>query len=929
MTHSARDIVNSHLANTQADSDAHPGNTEHTGNESTGLYDFPPNDPRSWANRTSEEATRRKSNNTRARNHSLRRTQGRKSASQHRSADGGPERAEPDRSNAEPVPGAGRRRATRQCGRSQTTRILSALPPPASAGNQPGQPIQSPAESQYTYEYQTLNHEGLVAYAKEEFGLDVQGCDTQTIIRRLQLAEAEQTAEVGLSRRSASILVLSPTPFQVGGGWSQDVVGSQPSGLSKKRPSATSGLSDSSSKRQCAEIVVDNTETETESDDTATESETDTDDNRVPPRAAPLPMNDATPATVLDSQPSTASSHSLGGSIPPPRAPASREPLSQDDTPTPKLPNLIAPVCGPIHTRLRSTLLQCFLDHMDRAAEAAEEAQAQAPNANDQPSDGDRAADVDEVPETEFGSTPNASQRATLGSSSTLRTYGGPRSHLPPDPEAPAERMTPSRLIRRERARVVAAKVRADMAKMAPGHRRSCLFATASRDPAAHPQARPPLGARSNAVGQCMGSPRRLNPVSAARADMVAFNRAVAQGEVTSLAESVRRQSQRTARCAPPASRPLDELLDDDEEMLAQAEAYAKGKWPHRSRIRKPKPLAQDVSGIERQVLVMAKVHLFTFALVEGIYQTRTTFLRWASAIHHATWQMELPGRPYTQPDNDIFEILVNNIVTLRGKAKERLREFVARVSGFNQNLLKQEEILKNLACFNELYPNSFHCKSSSPRYGDYEHPEIAHCIALVVFYGPNSVGVMYPDYFRDMPLTVVAFALAIWQFCIEEWLNGWRQNGDLGMGAMCEKYKAQLAGLKALHDAAPRRMSRLQNHWQDYVAQYSGAVFDPEEVNDVEPTRQYSMRPDTPEPDNAISVEEMDTCLLETTCQNSLRSHMEEIAAQELAQPTDINEGDLEGSQAPTSHSPSPPLDERNEHGVLTAYAKGKGRAN
>jgi hypothetical protein len=68
--------------------------------------------------------------------------------------------------------------------------------------------------------------------------------------------------------------------------------------------------------------------------------------------------------------------------------------------------------------------------------------------------------------------------------------------------------------------------------------------------------------------------------------------------------------------------------------------------------------LARDISGIERQVLTMAKVHLFAYALVEGIYQTRATFLRWASAVHHATWQMELPDRPYHQPDSDVFEIV-------------------------------------------------------------------------------------------------------------------------------------------------------------------------------------------------------------------------------------------------------------------------------
>jgi hypothetical protein len=68
--------------------------------------------------------------------------------------------------------------------------------------------------------------------------------------------------------------------------------------------------------------------------------------------------------------------------------------------------------------------------------------------------------------------------------------------------------------------------------------------------------------------------------------------------------------------------------------------------------------LARDVSGIDRQVLVMAKIHLFAYALVEGIYQTHATFLQWASAVFLATWQMELLDRPYNEPDHDIFEIV-------------------------------------------------------------------------------------------------------------------------------------------------------------------------------------------------------------------------------------------------------------------------------
>lgn len=54
----------------------------------------------------------------------------------------------------------------------------------------------------------------------------------------------------------------------------------------------------------------------------------------------------------------------------------------------------------------------------------------------------------------------------------------------------------------------------------------------------------------------------------------------------------------------------------------------------------------------------MAKLHFFAFALVQGIYQTRATFLHWASIVHQATWEMELPMFPYVRPTLDIFEIV-------------------------------------------------------------------------------------------------------------------------------------------------------------------------------------------------------------------------------------------------------------------------------
>jgi hypothetical protein len=54
----------------------------------------------------------------------------------------------------------------------------------------------------------------------------------------------------------------------------------------------------------------------------------------------------------------------------------------------------------------------------------------------------------------------------------------------------------------------------------------------------------------------------------------------------------------------------------------------------------------------------MAKIHLLAYALVEGVYQTCATYLQWASLVHQATWEMDLPDHPYEKPDDEIFEIV-------------------------------------------------------------------------------------------------------------------------------------------------------------------------------------------------------------------------------------------------------------------------------
>ncbi|EUC56335.1 hypothetical protein RSOL_172160, partial [Rhizoctonia solani AG-3 Rhs1AP] len=975
------------------------------------LYDLPPNDTRSReyvsnsgrrqsrsternvqyrAVCASQESTRRKSNDTRARNRSL---------SCHSNETS--ERARPNLSDTAAISTLGQR------GRSRAINPLVPSATPEATTNKHPSPTQASDKSQYTYVYETLTDEALVRYAKEELNLNVEGCDTRAIIDLLKLAEAEQASQVEFTRRPPSIVMLPPTPLVVGGKRRRSQVSTPPnddaSGKLRRKVTVEEVEDVDALKPHGKPVTGDAILVE---EDTATESETDSEPLQPtnssarlaaecitgkhsggpphphqPPQPphrgtqAPCPTRDNTPSTVLDSQllnvpsPSPAdplpNSHSLYGvSIPP---------NIYENLPE----KFFQPLSGPAHARLRAEILLRYLTDAFRKSDATVATQAGTPDPNtptEQPTDVDEVpetefnpasntsqraicgssftaytssgsapqlsqshflprpkptvlsntantADVDEVPETEFEPASDTSQGATRGSLSATRTYRGPRSHNAQSsgPEAPvvdklpqpnSPRLTAAQLLRLERSRP------------ASGKRRSRVAASAKEPPTSRPQARLPLGGRGNVVGRARGGPRRLDPASAARNDMLAFNRTAAQDRATSVGEDIFRQS-----CSPSPTRTADDLLEDKEEPIAKARVYTKRTWPlRRSRVRKPKPLARDVSGLDRQVLIMAKIHLFAYALVHGIYQTRSTFLGWASNVHEATAQVELPSRPYNQPGQEIYEIIVNSIATKRGKAKEQLREFVARVSGFRQNMKKHEIIQRNAELFDQLYPNNFHCRSCNPRQGDYEHPEIGHCIALIIFNGPNSVGVLYPEYFREMPLTAVAFCLAIWQFCLEEWVTGWRENGDLSAGDMREKYEAQLAGLQQLRRVAPRRMHRLQNEWRD---EYSGALLGPTNEGNADPTHLSQMRPDTPELGEAISVEEMDERLLETARQESIRERMAQLAGEDLANSMDVDEDLRSGTSAPPSRAQTPPTPEYNDYGVLTARSKGKGRGN
>ncbi|KAG8702743.1 hypothetical protein FRC08_003274, partial [Ceratobasidium sp. 394] len=551
---------------------------------------------------------------------------------------------------------------TQPRGRGRTARNLERSPTPGSTDVE-DLPIVSgntPAGSQYTYVYETVDHAMLVRIAEKKVpgGADLSTWSTQDLLAAIQVYDADQTTSVAAERRPTSIEFLPGAPITVGGQaciTNAPPAKSQPSGLrpSKRGSDASDGPT---AKRVCPNP---DTATEDESEDEAVERQTAAATAariilakaRANPQPAsqpargtqpPPPSRQSTLTTVPETQPSRepsaatlletepgvrpSSSPSLGGS----GNGVSQRPLLL-------LPNIFSPVGGPVHARLRAKAIERAFpgDLLARR----EEAETDERNPHNEPDTSNRAHRA-----SNRAGTPTPAEHTQHA----RRTYGRNRTHLtsaldmladiaeaatpPPRPNSPS--LDPADMIRKERARAILEKARieAESRSRVRPHRHAAQSSQIAPAPT-----RGGSGAGTGTL-QRQQQQGRLDPVSAARSDMLAFNREVQERNVESFIESVTRQHRRKGPCGPVEPRELTALLADDEELLTQAEALAQSSTP---------PLARDTTGVARQVLVLAKIHLFAFALVEGIYQTRATFLQWAALIHEETWRTELPDVEY------------------------------------------------------------------------------------------------------------------------------------------------------------------------------------------------------------------------------------------------------------------------------------------
>ncbi|QRV97814.1 hypothetical protein RhiJN_25833 [Ceratobasidium sp. AG-Ba] len=723
-----------------------------------------------------------------------------------------------------------------------------------------------PSESEYTFVEETAGYETLAAFAADRLGQDFNGRGDEDIQMALDIAQ-DQADEVRAPQPETEIVMLETSGSHVSRGWINQASTTLATNLGK-RPAEYQ--SSTSTVKRIRTSNPNDSATEPESDDEPTTAANQSDPPPHPPPPPPplLHQEDSRPPIAplehMDTAPTTLGVPLEGQPQPTPPS------LSSHSTCFPALSNIHSedvPTRGPVHARMKKKLAarECEREMAKRRVPSAPENQGSEQEGTSPP-----------PPSSPPNSAPLPSLANNVRPTDTSaprvqRIYGRDRTNAGPGDEGPTPDRPNSPTVDDVRASRSARSV-LDMLEDEP------CFRTGLPTKASMKAARAELRARARLFGQYT-EPTSL-PKTTFRRPAPAFGRTdeqpsgrgtasyksgshrQSQSQPQSQSQSQRQQPQPQSRQPQPRSQHkqqrsrLDPVAAAKADLAAfnkryndadvsHAEALQEGKQPTGGR--KKKPLARNVHGHRRQVLTYAKLHLFAYILVEGAYQTRGVYIIWAARVHEATWLAMFPDLPYRAATADELEIMVNYIATLRGKVKEKIQAIVEIVYEFDGRVVTQDDIWANLDRFNEIHPNTFHCTSYRPRRGHYESEHITRCIAAALFQGPNSVGVLYPDYFEDMPLTVIAFILAMMQYCIEEWQTRYFVNGDLGAAKMLDKYESHLAGLKGLQAVAPRRTAKLQQGWANYAFDYCGASFVDERKNREEAVFHSEFRPDTP----------------------------------------------------------------------------------
>ncbi|KAG9078701.1 hypothetical protein FRC06_008231, partial [Ceratobasidium sp. 370] len=275
--------------------------------------------------------------------------------------------------------------------------------------------------------------------------------------------------------------------------------------------------------------------------------------------------------------------------------------------------------------------------------------------------------------------------------------------------------------------------------------------------------------------------------------------------------------------------------VDDDSDSPVDVTKSGLGKYP----------------GTRGKAASRAIPGLLSTATRKGIYQEQDTYVKWARNAYRRAWARYYSHVRYKDPPLDLLRTIILRISGLRTEIKKHVRALVKYLFNFTNPGSSRRLMAANRTLFNQLFPNTFHCRDLRTDVNQFEHPAFVHAICEAYYWHQDSFAVRDHDLFKVMPLPAVALVLTMMQDSIKEWETGVFRARENNFRAQRDMFDAHLQGLYEYQKVARSRLHRFQGKWFRKGMRYAGVrILDStEEGRFCQPiTRACDVRPDTPE---------------------------------------------------------------------------------
>ncbi|QRV95079.1 hypothetical protein RhiJN_23097 [Ceratobasidium sp. AG-Ba] len=292
-------------------------------------------------------------------------------------------------------------------------------------------------------------------------------------------------------------------------------------------------------------------------------------------------------------------------------------------------------------------------------------------------------------------------------------------------------------------------------------------------------------------------------------------------GEIQTLADSA--LPSRPIAWYPPTILQSTDFISDHVAILEAQADIALGK---RTRVRK-QPALSDYPGLPGRIASLAIPELIATAIAEGPYEGNSANDEWAMDVFRAVADRQTGGDDVEDPPRPLRGLMIRRISCFRGDALDRIRPLTI----YCREFISAPDTIAD---------------DPATKTDPYEDPHLREYIALVLFWAPDSLGVIFHKKFYPLPIPFIAFVLTLMQHAIGEWKTGRHIKAELDSKVQGGIYESHVLGLLKYEKKASGRFEEFREDAFWYGINHAGVGDELHEPH--QPVTEADMiRPDSP----------------------------------------------------------------------------------